>query len=109
MNGISSRQKPMGGSATSMNGRRRPIGVWNVSLHGPITGEIRSANTPSAPRITPINPPESVKRLRSGGRYAAVVVSENASPNAPSPSVQSRLRLTGGTATSASEACVVDI
>ena len=109
MNGISSRQKPMGGTATSMNGRRRPIGVWNVSLHGPITGEISSAKIPSAPRITPISPPESVKRLMSGGRYAAVVVSENASPNAPSPSVQSSPRLTGGTATSASEACVVDI
>ena len=58
MNGISSRQKPIGGSATSMNGRRRPSGVWKVSLHGPITGESVSANTPSAPRMTPIRPPE---------------------------------------------------
>ena len=46
MNGISSRQKPSGPSAASMNGRRRPSGVWNESLHGPITGETHSANTP---------------------------------------------------------------
>ena len=68
MNGISSREKPIGPSATSMKGRRRPIGVWKESLHGPITGEITSAKTPSAPRIAPIRPPESVKRLSSGGR-----------------------------------------
>ena len=37
MNAISARQKPSGPSAASMNGLRRPIGVWNVSLHGPIT------------------------------------------------------------------------
>ena len=54
MNAISRSANPMGGTATSMNGRRRPSGVWNESLHGPITGEITSAKTPSAPRITPI-------------------------------------------------------
>ena len=96
MNGISSRQKPSGGSAASMNGRRRPSGVWNVSLHGPITGESRSANTPSAPSTSPISVPESVNRSSSGGKYAAVVVIENASPNAPSPSVQKSLRRTAG-------------
>ena len=37
MNGISSKQKPIGPSAASMKGRRRPIGVWKESLHGPIT------------------------------------------------------------------------
>ena len=46
MNGISSRQKPSGPSAASMNGRRRPSGVWNESLQGPITGDTHSANTP---------------------------------------------------------------
>jgi hypothetical protein len=51
-----------------MNGRRRPSGVWKPSLHGPITGEIKSAKIPSAPRIAPMTPPEVVKRLISGGR-----------------------------------------
>ena len=34
-----------------MNGRRRPSGVWNESLHGPTIGEIVSAKRPSAPTI----------------------------------------------------------
>ena len=38
-----------------MNGLRRPIGVWNVSLHGPITSGNVSAKAPSAPAINPIN------------------------------------------------------
>src|SRR5947199_4612887 len=96
MNGSRSRQKPSGPSAASMNGRRRPSGVWKVSLHGPITGESESANTPSAPSTSPISVPDSVKRCSSGGRYAAVVVIENASPNAPRPSVQKMLRRTAG-------------
>ena len=37
MKATSARQNPSGPSATSMNGRRLPIGVWNVSLQGPIT------------------------------------------------------------------------
>src|SRR6476620_10210375 len=94
MNGISRRQKPSGPSAANMNGRRRPIGVWKVSLHGPITGDNVSANTPSAPSTSPINVPDSVNRCRSGGRYAAVVVIENASPKAPAPRIQKTLRLT---------------
>ena len=49
MNGIRSRQKPSGPSAASMNGRRRPSGVWNESLQGPITGDTHRAKTPSAP------------------------------------------------------------
>ena len=102
MNGSSRRQKPSGPSAASMNGRRRPSGVWNVSLHGPITGDSASANTPSAPRMSPISDPESVKCRRSGGRYAAVVVIENASPNAPKPSVQKRVRRTVGDRAAAS-------
>jgi len=96
MNGISRRQNPSGNSAASMNGRRRPSGVWNVSLHGPITGDSASANTPSAPSTSPISVPESVKRSSSGGRYAAVVVIENASPKAPRPRVQKSLRRTTG-------------
>jgi hypothetical protein len=70
--------------------------VWKVSLHGPITGESAIANTPSAPRTSPISVPESVNRESSGGRYAAVVVIENARPNAPRPSVQKSVRLTPG-------------
>ena len=60
MNAISRRQKAIGPSAASMNGRRRPSGVWNESLHGPITGESRRANTPSAPSTSPIKAPEVV-------------------------------------------------
>src|SRR3954462_12325385 len=96
MNGISSRQKPSGPSAASMKGRRRPSGVWNVSLQGPITGDSASANTPSAPSTRPISVPDSVKRWSNGGKYAAVVVIEKASPNAPRPRVQKSLRRTAG-------------
>src|SRR3954465_13835729 len=96
MNGISNRQNPSGPSAASMKGRRRPSGVWNVSLHGPITGDNASANTPSAPSTRPMSVPDSVKRCSNGGKYAAVVVIEKASPNAPRPSVQKSLRRTAG-------------
>ena len=102
MNGISNKQKPSGPSAASMNGRRRPSGVWKVSLHGPITGESASANTPSDPSTSPISAPDSVKCRRIGGRATEVVVIENASPNAPRPSVQKRLRRTGCERTAAS-------
>ena len=88
MNAIIARQKPIGPSATSMNGRRRPSGVWNESLHGPITSGRLIAKTPSAARTSAISVADDVNWPRSGGRYAAVVVSENASPNAPTPSVQ---------------------
>ena len=88
MNAISARQNPIGPSATSMNGRRRPSGVWKVSLHGPITSGSVSANSPSAASTSAISVAESVNLPSSGGRYAAVVVSENASPKAPRPSVQ---------------------
>jgi hypothetical protein len=87
MNGIRTRQKAIGPIAASMNGRRRPSGVWKVSLHGPITGESRSAKTPSAPRTSAISVPELVKCPSSTGRKVSVVI-ENASPKAPSPSVQ---------------------
>src|SRR6188472_2118030 len=99
MNATSSRQNPIGPSAASMNGRRRPSGVWKVSLHGPITGESAKAKTPSAPSTSPISVPESVKRSSNGGRYAAVVVIENARPKAPRPSVQKREVRTGGVRT----------
>jgi hypothetical protein len=88
MNAISARQKPIGPSATSMNGRRRPRGVWNVSLHGPITSGSVIAKSPSAASTSAISVAEVVNWPSSGGRYAAVVVSENASPKAPRPSVQ---------------------
>src|SRR5438552_378318 len=105
MNAISVRQKHIGPSATSMNGRTRPGGVWKVSLHGPITSGSVRAKIPSEPRMRPINPPESVNLERNGGRYAAVVVIENASPKAPNPSVQTSARgcdrpVRGGSVTS---------
>ena len=82
-----------------MNGRRRPIGVWNVSLHGPMTSGSVSANNPSEPRITAMSVRESVNCSSSGGRYADVVVSENASPNAPRPSTHGRPRRRCGNGT----------
>lgn len=88
MNASSASENPVGPSATSMNGRRRPSGVWNESLHGPITSGRVIANTPSAASTSAIRVAEEVNCPRSGGRYAAVVVSENASPKAPRPSVQ---------------------
>ena len=86
MNAISARQKPIGPSAASMNGRRRPSGVWKVSLQGPITTGSVNAKMPSAASTAAIIVRESVKRPSRGGRYAAVVVIEKASPKAPSPS-----------------------
>ena len=68
MNAISARQKPIGPSAASMNGRRRPSGVWKVSLQGPITTGSVSANTPSAASTAAIIVRESVNRPSSGGR-----------------------------------------
>ena len=68
MNAISARQKPIGRTATSMNGRRRPSGVWNVSLQGPITSGNVSANSPSAASTTPISEVEPVYCPRTGGR-----------------------------------------
>ena len=52
--------KPIGPSAASMNGRRRPSGVWNVSLHGPITSGSVSAKKPSAASTSPTRVVESV-------------------------------------------------
>jgi hypothetical protein len=88
MNAISARQNPIGPSATSMNGRRRPRGVWKVSLHGPITSGRATAKSPSDASTSAISVAEDVNCPSSGGRLAAVVVREKASPNAPSPSVQ---------------------
>ena len=92
MNAMIARQKPIGPSAASMNGRRRPIGVLKVSLQGPITSGSVSANTPSAASTAAIIVFESVNFSSSGGRYAAVVVIEKASPNAPRPRIQTRPR-----------------
>ena len=68
MNATRARQNPIGPRPTSMNGRRRPIGVWNVSLHGPMTSGSVSAKSPSEPRITAISVRESVNFPRTGGR-----------------------------------------
>jgi hypothetical protein len=46
------------------------------------------AKRPSAASTSAISVAELVYWPSRGGRYAAVVVSENASPKAPSPSVQ---------------------
>ena len=43
-----------------MNGRRRPIGVWNVSLQGPMTSGTVNANRPSAAITAAISVWESV-------------------------------------------------
>ena len=43
--------------------------------------------------MTAINVRESVNRWSTGGRYADVVVSESASPNAPRPRIHDRPRL----------------
>ena len=99
MKATSARQNPSGPSATSMNGRRLPIGVWNVSLHGPMTSGSVKANRPSEPRTTAINVRESVNRWSTGGRYADVVVSESASPNAPRPRIHDRPRCRCGSGT----------
>ena len=68
MNAINARQKAIGPIAASMNGRRRPSGVWNASLHGPITSGSVSANTPSAASTAAINDVESVYGPSTGGR-----------------------------------------
>ena len=68
MNAIRARQNPIGPIATSMNGRRRPIGVWNVSLQGPITSGSVNANRPSAARTAPISDVDSVYSPSTGGR-----------------------------------------
>ena len=68
MKATSARQNAIGPRATSMNGRRRPSGVWNVSLQGPITRGSVSAKIPSEPSTTAINARESVNFPSSGGR-----------------------------------------
>jgi len=59
--------------------------VWKPSLQGPITSGSVRANAPSAARTSAISVVEWVNRPSSGGRYAAVVVSDQASPKAPTP------------------------
>ena len=98
MNASRASAKAIGPSATSMNGRRRPSGVWNVSLHGPITSGSVSANAPSAASTSPTSVVESVYRSRIGGRYAAVVVSAQARPSAPDPSASTFQRVAPGQA-----------
>jgi hypothetical protein len=44
-----------------------PIGVWNVSLHGPMTSGSVSAKTPSEPRTTAMSVARSVNCSSSGG------------------------------------------
>ena len=68
MNAISARQKPIGPTAASKNGRRRPSGVWNVSLQGPITRGRVSAKRPSAASTAPISEVEPVYSPSTGGR-----------------------------------------
>ena len=60
MNASRASANAIGPSATSMNGRRRPSGVWNVSLHGPITSGSVRAKTPSAASTRPTSVSESV-------------------------------------------------
>ena len=69
--------------------------MWKVSLQGPITSGSEIAKSPSAARTSAISVVEVVNWPSSGGRYAAVVVSENASPKAPRPSVQTTTAVAG--------------
>src|ERR1044072_8846371 len=101
MKGISSRQNAIGPRPTSLNGRRRPSGVWKESLQGPTIGDSVRAKKPSAPIASPISEPDSVNVLSSGGSATEIVVIENASPKAPRPSVQNRRRGTAGARTGA--------
>src|SRR5215213_7095397 len=94
MKATSARQNPIGPRATSMNGRRRPSGVWKVSDHGPITGERRSANRPSDPSTSAISVPESVNLPSRTCRYVVVVIAY-ARPNAPRPSDHTAPRCSG--------------
>ena len=59
MNAIRARQNPIGPTATSMKGLRRPSGVWKASLHGPITSGSVSAKAPSAASTSAISVVES--------------------------------------------------
>jgi hypothetical protein len=68
MKAIRARQKQIGPSATIMNGRRRPRGVWNESLHGPITSGSATANRPSAASTSAISVAELVNWPSSGGK-----------------------------------------
>ena len=73
MNASRARRSRAARRATSMNGRRRPSGVWKPSLHGPITSGRVSANTPSAARTSAISVVESGEALEhrrqvGGGR-----------------------------------------
>jgi hypothetical protein len=68
MNASRARANAIGPSAAAMNGRRRPRGVWKVSLHGPMTSGRVSANAPSAASTRPTSVVESVYRPRIGGR-----------------------------------------
>src|SRR3990172_442593 len=78
----------IGASARSMNGRLRPRGVWVAPLIGPTRRGRKMAKPPSAARTSPISVVDEVNRSRIGGTYAATVVIDQASPKAPSPSVQ---------------------
>src|SRR4249920_65290 len=79
------RRNASGPTAAAMNGRRRPRGVWKSSLQGPITSGSVRATTPSEASTSAISVVELVNSPSSGGRYAAVVVSDQARPSAPTP------------------------
>src|SRR5262245_27342532 len=80
----------IGKTARRRYGRRRPKEVVVASLIGPTRSGTGSAKTPASARTSPSSVPDDVKRSRKGGRYAATVVIDQASPNAPSPSFQTR-------------------
>src|SRR5436309_14245287 len=95
MNGTSSRQKAIGPRPTSMKGRRRPSGVWNVSLQGPTTGDRVSGKNPSAPITSPITESEVVKLCSSVGSETEMVEIVKARTTVPSLRVHGMLRLIG--------------
>jgi hypothetical protein len=76
MNRISSRQNAIGPTATSMNGRRRPSGVWNESLQGPTIGRDRQREQALRADRDADQRPESVNVCSSGGSATEMVVTE---------------------------------
>src|SRR5919109_1362249 len=91
MNATAPRATAIGARLRSMYGRRLPRDVWVASLMGPTRSGSTNAKAPSEARTSPISVLESVNSSRSGGRYAATVVIDQARPKAPSPSDQMSL------------------
>ena len=84
------RASVIGAIANAMYGRRRPKGVLVASESGPTNSGRTIAKIPSAASTMPTSTAELVNSSRIGGMYAATVVIDQASPNAPRLSTQIR-------------------